>query len=444
MLHRLVRALWGDLRGQELKKFILLASGFFFLIGAWWPLKTIKDSIFINMVGPLYLPNAKLASVAVFFPLVLFYSKLVDHFSKQRLIYIVIGVYTTVGLGLVWLLRHPELGLANPEVGASRWVGWAFYLFCESYISLMMALYWSFINDITTPESAKKGYGLIIFGTQLGGFLFTILGNYLSTDTTQYTSVAPLIACISVLMFVMVAVIVFFLEHYFDKDAQEGYADHAVSHEKPSEEKVKFLDGLKLLLSHPYVMGIFGVIFFQEVVSTVMGYQLQLLVKTTYIDPGTVNKFLFDYGLAVQAVACFFGLVGTSFFQRKLGINGSLMSYPVLLSVSVICYMVSPTLNTIFYVMLISKALGYALNQPAKEALYIPTSKSIKYKSKAWIDMFGLRFAKAAGSEANKLLGPVVSLSGGLVLGIIGIWVFVAGLLGRTFNKTVEANKLIE
>lgn len=444
MLQRIVKTLWGDLHGQELKKFVLLATGFFFLIGAWWPLKTIKDSIFINMVGPLSLPSAKLMSVAIFFPLVLLYSKLVDHFSKQHLIYIVIGLYTVMGLWLVWLLKDPVLGISNPETGPSRWVGWAFYLFCESYISLMMALYWSFINDITTPESAKKGYGLIIFGTQLGGLIFTILGNYLSNDVEQYASIAPLIAFISISMFVVVALVVFFLDRYYHETLKEGYSDNLESAEIISEEKVKFLDGLKLLLSHPYVMGIFSVIFFQEVVSTVMGYQLQLLVKETYIDPGLVNKFLFDYGLAVQALACFFGLVGTSFFQRRFGINGSLMSYPILLGATVIIYMINPTLSTIFYVMLISKALGYALNQPAKEALYIPTSKSIKYKSKAWIDMFGLRFAKAAGSEINKFIGPIAALSGTIVLGIVAVWIVIGGVLGRVFNKTVESNKLIE
>lgn len=445
MAHKIIRALWGDLHGTELKKFALLALGFFFLIGSWWPLKTLKDSIFINMVGPLHLPEAKMASLALFFPLVLLYSKLVDHFSKEKLIYFFIAIYGTLGLVFVYFLAHPTIGLANPEVNPARTLGWAFYLFCESYVSLFLSLYWSFINDVTSTESAKKGYGLIIFGTQLGGLLFTILGSYLSYDATQYAKTAPRIALISVLMFFMIAVVVFILERVVGRENLTSYEEKiAAAENQGPAASVGFLDGLKLVLTQPYVAGIFALIFFQELISTMMGFQLSLLVKTTYQDPGLVNKFLFDFALCVQAIACLFGLVGTSFFQRKLGIRFSLISYPLCLGIFIVCYLIQPTLQTIFYVMLIAKALGYALNQPAKEVLYIPTSKSIKYKSKAWIDMFGLRFAKASGSMVNRVVGPVVMLTGSLALGIIFTWALLANVLGNAFKKAVDDKKIIE
>ena len=37
---------------------------------------------------------------------------------------------------------------------------------------------------------------------------------------------------------------------------------------------------------------------------------------------------------------------------------------------------------------------AYSINQSAKEALYVPTSKEEKYKAKAFIDMFVQRFGK--------------------------------------------------
>jgi AAA family ATP:ADP antiporter len=175
-----------------------------------------------------------------------------------------------------------------------------------------------------------------------------------------------------------------------------------------------------------------------------MYFQLSILVKTTFIDPGLVNKFLFNFGLYVQIIACAFGLFGTSFFQRRFGIKASLIAYPLSLGVVVVAYIINPTLTTIFYVMLISKALGYALNQPAKEALYIPTSRSIKYKSKAWMDMFGMRFAKATGSTLNAVVGPVILVAGSFALGLIVLWVFIASIIGRTFNNAVANNELIE
>jgi len=445
-MHRLVRALWGDLKGNELKKFAFLALGYFFLIGSWWPLKTLKDSVFINIVGPLHLPEAKLASLILFFPLVLLYSKLVDYVSKEKLIYWFIGIYGTLGLILVYFLNHETIGLANATINPHRIIGWVFYLFSESYITLMLSLYQSFINDVTTPESAQKGYGLIIFGAQLGGFLFTLLGNYLSYDASLYAQRAPIIALISVSMFFVIAFIVYMLEHVVGKDQMQGYEESVKKTTSPDKttSKVGFLDGLKLLLTHYYVAGIFALIFFQELISTLMSFQMSLLVKSTYVDPGLVNKFLFDFALAVQAIACLFGLIGTSFFQRKFGIRFCLIAYPILLGISISSYMLRPSLETIFYVMLIAKALNYAFNQPAKEVLYIPTSRSIKYKSKAWIDMFGLRFAKATGSVANRIVGPIVWLTGGFAICLIFIWTICGSLLGKTFKKAVSENRIIE
>jgi ATP:ADP antiporter, AAA family len=238
-------------------------------------------------------------------------------------------------------------------------------------------------------------------------------------------------------------VVIFTLKHVISKENLKGYSPE-IQNTEQEKEAIGFLDGLRLILTHPYVMGIFAIILFQEVISTLMGYQLSLLVKTTYQEPGLVNKFLFDFALCVQIIACLFGLVGTSFFQRKLGIRSSLIAYPLCLAVFVLWYIINPTLYTIFYVMLISKALGYALNQPAKEILYIPTSRSIKYKSKAWIDMFGVRFSKALGSSINRFAGPVVWLTGSLAFGFIAIWILCAFLLGGAFKRAVSTKKLIE
>ncbi|MFA6527767.1 MAG: Npt1/Npt2 family nucleotide transporter [Candidatus Babeliales bacterium] len=446
MSNRIVSILWGDLRGGELKKFVLLALGFFCLIGSWWPLKTLKDGVFINLVGAHYLPLAKMLSLALFFPMVLLYSKLVDQVSKQKLIYFFITFYGSIGLVFVYFLHDPVIGLGNLAVGPHRWLGWAFFVYAESFISLMLSLYQSFINDILTPESAKKGYGLIIFGAQFGGFLFTLLGNFLSSDPSLYIQRVPLIAFISIMMIFMIAIIVFILEHSVERKHLQGYQEHVEAIDGVQQQKTEnigFLEGLRLLFTHAYVAGIFGLIFFQELISTLMGFQMSLLVESTIKDPGMVNKFLFDFAFAVQAIACLFGLLGTSFFQRNFGIRFCLTSYPIFLGMFIIAYLYSPTLSTIFYVMLIAKALNFAFNQPAKEVLYIPTSRDIKYKSKAWIDMFGLRFAKASGSFFNQFAGAVVAYSGFFAIGLIAVWTVLGSKLGSVFKKTVDNNRII-
>jgi ATP:ADP antiporter, AAA family len=448
MANKIVRALWGDLKGDELKKFILLAAGFFFLVGSYWPLKTLKDSIFVNFVGPEYQPIAKYFSLALFFPLVLIYSRLVDIFTKEKMVYLLLAFYGLLGFVFVYFFYHPTIGLSNLSMGPGRLLGWLFFLYVESYISLIISLFWSYVNDITSPESAKKGYGLIIFGTQLGGFSFILLGSIISSDTQSYATRSPIIALFSICMFFMIGLITFLLNKNTKKEGRGNYSD--INYKKNSPPKKQeypsgsFFGGLRVFMTSPYVAGIFFIMFFHELISTVMYYQMILMVKTTYIDPGKVNKFLFDYALAVQGIACLFGLLGTSFFQRRFGIRFCIVAYPILLGISILFYLFYPMLGSIFYVMLIAKAINYAFNQPAKEILYIPTSRDIKYKSKAWVDMFGLRFAKSAGSTINLFAGKIVNITGGIVISLIIIWVFMANAIGNIFKRATVENKIIK
>ncbi len=438
MKNKIIQFLWGDLSSDEIKKFSLLGLGFFFIIGSWWPLKTLKDTLFLSMVGPEYQPKVKIASLIIFFPLVLLYSFLVDFVAKERLIYLFSIFYGVTGLGFVYFMMHPTIGVSNTIANPNRLFGWFFYLFAESYISLMLAVYWSFTNDITTPDEAKKGYGLIIFGNQFGGFLSTLVANYVSQDTENFAVLAPYITLSSVIMFFLIGVVVFIIKRTIPLTTYHEYKKITEQELHIPEEKIGFFDGLRALFTTPYITGIFGIIFFQEIVSTIMSYQMFCLVSTTFSSSGLVNKFLFDFALAVQIIAALFALFGTSFVQRKFGITFSLVSYPLLLAGLMMAYCYSPTLDIIFYGLLVAKALNYALNQPAKEVLYIPTSQSIKYKSKAWIDMFGLRFAKAIGSNINRTIGKLVFYVGGFSLGIIGLWVCMAAMLGAAYNKAVQ------
>jgi AAA family ATP:ADP antiporter len=83
----------------------------------------------------------------------------------------------------------------------------------------------------------------------------------------------------------------------------------------------------------------------------------------------------------------------------------------------------------VFGVMMVIKGMSYALNNPTKEILYQATSTSIKFKCKSWIDTFGQRSSKAAGSIiTNQFASSMIDLvnygSGlGIVMSAFLIWV---------------------
>lgn len=85
------------------------------------------------------------------------------------------------------------------------------------------------------------------------------------------------------------------------------------------------------------------------------------------------------------------------------------MIFPSLLLSAVVLANLVPSLWVLFFIVSILKASAYSLNDPVKELLYQPTSVPIKYKAKAWIDVFGSRLAKAGGSFISHLAHGSVS-----------------------------------
>jgi len=90
---------------------------------------------------------------------------------------------------------------------------------------------------------------------------------------------------------------------------------------------------------------------------------------------------------------------------------------------------------------------SYSLNQSAKEALYVPTSRDEKYKAKAFIDMFVQRFAKAIAVGVSLLVTSLVGDFSGvrwlsaLTIPLVIAWAFAARSAGRQFEQFSEGEE---
>jgi len=174
---------------------------------------------------------------------------------------------------------------------------------------------------------------------------------------------------------------------------------------------------------------------------------MKFLADEAYGSAEKVAEFLAYFGIAANGLALVFALIGTSFFIRRFGLTFCLVMFPTTVACVVLYVMAFPMLWALFIAMVAIKGLSYALNNPCKEIMYIPTSKDVKFKAKGWIDMFGGRSAKAAGSSVNALFTNMTSLMfyGSIVsLGVIGIWVLVALYVGRTNKALVDSGATIQ
>jgi len=442
----ILKKLYGNFESRdEVVKFLVLGLTFFFIIGVYWALRPLKDGLFQSIVGAKYQPYAKLISMLAVFPIVMFYSKLVDWFEKNKVFYILIGFYCVTAAAFCVAFMHPTIGLENTVESPSRIIGWLWYVWVESFGSLIVALFWAYIADITKPESAKRGYPIVGMGGQLGNIVgplvLTNLGRLYFNGHN-----GPVVGIIAVLIFMIGFMIWLFPKVVSPSQRQKQ--EMAGGDKEPG-----FFEGLILLVKTPYLLSIFFIITFYEAIVAVFDFLFKMLVAETYTSSADRVAILGQYAWMVGVVAFLSMLFGINNIQRKLGMTASLLTLPLLVAAAILSTKFYGGLGFLFWVMVIAKAINYALNQPTMKQLYIPTSDDAKYKSQAWIEMFGSRASKGGGSVFNALRDKYIKAAGLMAgsasfmslfvlcgLGGVALWIPVAIFAAKKYNKAVETN----
>ncbi len=461
MFTSMVTYFYPDLRKDEIKKFGILALAFFFTIGAYWAVRLLKDVIFFKLAfpaelgwaahqGQLYQPLAKTLSVVVVFALVIVYSKLVDLFEKHKLFYILCGFYALIFGGVVaGLFLQAQYGSAYLGKTTLAAIGWVSYFAIESFGSILVALFWSFCASVITADSAKKGYPMIIALGQFGA----IAGSALNYFVGPWQLFLLCTLCLFAIMFA----INMFMTVIPENERLGNKTAHAT--EKKKEGFLEgFLAGIKLLLTRGYLLGILVVSTFYEVINTIVDYQMksQASLHPVYGLKENFQQFLSIYGMATNGLALVMALLGTSYIIKKYGLTFSLLVFPTCLGVALAIlygyFLTSPDAGQLlwatFGVMMLAKGLSYAVSNPTKEMMYIPTSKDAKFKSKGWIDMFGGRMSKAGGARVSDMfkhnLGDLMMYGTFIGFGLVGIWMAAALYVGRKNAQLTKEGKIVE
>lgn len=454
----LCRFNFGNFEREEFKKFLRMGCIFALIIGVYWTLRPLKDAVFIQLVGKLQLPFAKTVSVLALLPLVMFYTKLLERTSRERMLIILPTFYGISVLCFSLLMMGVQ---AEAEVIASRSflfligtkaIGYVWYLFVESFGSLVVALFWAFAADTTEPTPAKRGFPLVVAIGQLGGVIFPYsiggLPHRLGCSTDALSMM-----CLGFLILFIIPLVRYFLRITPKQLLTSFHGKNEVVEE--GKQEPGFLEGLKLLLKNRYLLGIFAANFIYEVVITIFDFNFKIAASSEYSGVALSN-YLSIYGSSVNIVSLLCLLLGISNVTRFLGIGVALAAMPVIVGLALTGFLSLNSLTFLFTLMVGSKAINYALNGPALKQLYIPTTPDVKFKAQAWIETFGSRLSKQGGSLFNMSLAPLqtafgtlagrshyLMLSGILCFPLLALWLLVAIFLGNSFRRAVKEKTVI-
>jgi ATP:ADP antiporter, AAA family len=485
LLHSVMRTLGRFLyvEPNERLKVALMSLSFFCIIGSYTVVRVLKDSLFTSMVGGRdALGVAKLWSMLLLIPGILLFSKLVDVMRKSHLMVFYCVLYALGCMALGYLVANPTFGLLNTQQGSDRWLGWLIYFFLEGFNPFVVSLFWAFCNSITAPQAAKSHYPLMVAASKLGGVVVTTIACWLlqsSVALDEYTAVRDaynhqILFYASGALLICVPGLIYLLYHWVPVGQLHGYeaayqADRlkdkqgARAHDTSWRHAIaQSLEGLILMTRIPYVMGVFGVAFFWELVNVFINFERVDAAGRAAVTISDKSRLLLEQDFWVHTVGLLITLIGTRALMARLGERRSLLLMPVATGLLLVLYFISKTesygssaaaiwMMGLTYVLM--KALNYAFAQPLKESLYIPTTRSVKFKSKSWIDSFGTKFAKAMGSMyAKGTAHPTTGLLwliGGiwadtLFFGaVIGGWIIVANLLGNRYEQAIRKQEVI-
>ncbi len=453
-----LRSLW-SLDNENILKIVLLSIIYFLLNGCYTIWRPLKTALFSKVVGAQYAPDAKMYLIFVLAPLMFLYAKLVDSLHRHQVMYCFIGFFTVGGSVLYLLLLAPKLGLIG-SLKSHPWIGWFLYFLMDAFGAFLGTSYWGFVDSVCNPEEAKRSYGFLTTGSKFGGALCAF-GLYFALRFNDGCAEDMLAGAILVgcAMLILALWAMHCLVRYIPSDQMHGYekvyqlelSRTIEAHKKPFSLKDTLMgvtEGFWTIMKTPYALGVAALVTVYEVVIVLIDYRVLLAADSVYATASLLAQYYALMFGSIHVAGILISLLFTIPVQRLVGVQTSLYFTPLLVMIFLVLgfYHGEPE---IWWVVLVSiRSFNYAFNNPTREMLYIPANKAIKFKAKAWIDGFGTRVAKGAGSFINTRLRQATAAGAhlftvGANFFLVIVWMAVSHFMGKTYQKAIEEQKVI-
>ena len=149
-----------------------------------------------------------------------------------------------------------------------------------------------------------------------------------------------------------------------------------------------------------------------------------------------MSTFFGSFNANVSLMGFLLQLFVTSRVMRFMGVGGALFVLPLIALMSYSILAVAPVLAIVRVVKTLENRTDYSVQNTVKQALLLPTSREAKYKAKAAIDTFFMRFGDvvAAGivgysrHRARRRPSPGSTSP-------CPVWLWVAGHIAREHRK---------
>jgi AAA family ATP:ADP antiporter len=400
---------------------LLLTLNVFLLLGAYYILKVVRDTLILAESGAEVASYSSAGQALLLLLVVPAYSAFAARTNRIQLVTWA-TLFFVSHLGVFFLLGN-----------AGYHIGIPFYLWTGVFNVFVVAQFWAFANDIYTKAQGERLFPIIGVGASLGawvgtaviGDIFKAVGPYVA----MLIGAAVLILCIGLTRIVN--------RRGSGRDEPERTAESSAQFSKEG--------GFRLVWNSRYLRYIALLILLLNLVNTTGGYMLNRMVEDAAggLSETEQVEFIGSYIGGVYAWVNLLGLLIQMFVVSRvfswIGVRGSLFVLPAIALGGYAALALAPALGVVRVVKIAENSTDYSLMNTVRAALYLPTSRDVKYKAKQAIDTFFVRFGDML--QAGLVFVGVELLSFGVRqfamvnFAMVLLWIGVAAVIYREHKK---------
>ena len=378
--------LFTDVKSGEGFTAILLTLNVFLLLSTYYIIKPVREALILASEGAEVKSYASAGQALLLLLVVPAYAKLSSHFNRRGLINVVTLIFAGCLVAFyAWSIR-PDVALPLGFMNLTP--GVAFFLWVGIFNVMIVAQFWSFANDIYTPEEGKRLFAIVAFGASAGA----VLGSVIAEKLIEPIGVEQMLLVAAAILVSTLAI-----TNWIDSREKRRLASDAGAkkEEESPEGKVGKGRAFRLVWSKRYLLLIAFLILLLNWVNTTGEYILGRVVSADaeakvaagaaegLSEKDLVGKFYASFFKVVNIVGLAVQLFLVSRIIKWFGIRFAILALPIVALGGYAFIAFAPVLGIIRWVKTAENSIDYSLNNTVRHALFLPLSREEKYKREA-------------------------------------------------------------
>lgn len=413
-----------DVRAGEGATVILLTVNVFLLLFAYYLLKTVRESLILTESGAYVKAYSSAGQAALLILLVPVYGYVGTKVVRIRLI---------VGL-LLFFAANLAIFSSFGAAGARE--GVVFYIWVGIFNVFAISQIWALANDIYTEGQGKRLFPVIGIGSSLGAWVGAKGAEQFIKKLNTSPYQLQLIAGGVLIVCCVIAVIV---NRLAVRRSVPELATHA-------EQKLAPGDGFALIFRDRYLTWIAILMVLLNMVNSVgefilgdlVAHHAQQMGGDSAAQKQFVGAFYGGFFANVNLLGLLLQMFAVSRLLPLIGVRRALYVLPCISLLTYSTIGLVPLLGLVRWGKTLENATDYSLQNTVRQALFLPTSREAKYKAKAAIDTFFMRFGDVLqagvvriGAQFHLAFSGFAWVNVGLTL----VWLFAVTRLSREHRR---------